>query len=100
MPANLQQTTLCEGYRRAVAGYHEMVENPHVHKRERLAEALCEGLIGMAGFADTGGMIVRKNNCGCIALKDQFDYLARVNRGLKYNLLTSEMTKNTCNSLG
>jgi hypothetical protein len=55
-----KKAALCKGHAAAVAD-DDVVQHPHVHQRQSVAQPLRDEFIGMAGFGDPGRVL------GCIS---------------------------------
>ena len=53
-----------------------MIEHADIDQRQRIAQAVGDQFVGLAGFRDARGMIVREDHRRCIAAQRLLDDLA------------------------
>ncbi len=55
-----------------------MIQHADIYQCQRISQAQGDALVGLTGFGDTGGMIVREDQRRCIQGQGALHYVARV----------------------
>jgi hypothetical protein len=59
----------------------DVIQHPDVDQAQGVAEALGDELVGVAGFGDSGGVVVRQNHGGGLVFQGSDDDFAWVDAG-------------------
>lgn len=58
-----------------------MIQHPHIDQRQGVLQARGEQTVGLAGFGDTGGVVVGEDDGGGVMGEGALDHLAGVDAG-------------------
>ena len=70
-------------------GHDEMVEDAHVHQRQRLRQRAREQQIRFAGLWRAGRVVVREHDAGRVVQQCLLDHFARIHARVGVRTLTS-----------
>ena len=80
--SRLEQIALCKRDWARVSGDHEVVQHPYIYELQGPLERPGEHLVGLAGLADAGWVVVGEDDGGGVVLEYPLEHFPGVHRGL------------------